>query len=91
MYACLSGFDPAYSSYSTGSLLLLKVIEKAIELKYSEYDFMKGNELYKFKWAKNFRRNFNIKFYNYGIHPKLTRIGLGVKRRINNLSWNLLH
>lgn len=92
MYGCLSGFDPAYSSYSLGSLLLLKVIENCVEREFKEYDFMKGDELYKFKWAKNYRKNSNIKFINNRFRSQLITRSLEVKRRmqIDTLSRKLI-
>jgi CelD/BcsL family acetyltransferase involved in cellulose biosynthesis len=64
MYGHLCGFDPDYSVYSLGNLLLLKVFEDCIERGVSEYDFMQGAERYKFFWTSKFRQTLDIRFVN---------------------------
>lgn len=49
-YYYLSGFDPRYSRYSVGNLLVAKAIEKSIEEGLSEFDFLRGDEDYKDRW-----------------------------------------
>ncbi|UCE96237.1 MAG: GNAT family N-acetyltransferase [Candidatus Bathyarchaeota archaeon] len=63
-YASYCGFDPDYSKYSVGSLLMLKVLEECIEKGVSEYDLMQGAEPYKFCWTNRFRQNMNVRFVN---------------------------
>ncbi|MDR3553673.1 MAG: GNAT family N-acetyltransferase [Syntrophobacteraceae bacterium] len=45
-------FDPDWAHYSPGSVLLLMVLENAIEKKFSKFDFLRGMEDYKAHWAK---------------------------------------
>ena len=40
MYFALSGFDPNYSHYGVGNLILMKIIEKCVERKIEEYDLL---------------------------------------------------
>jgi CelD/BcsL family acetyltransferase involved in cellulose biosynthesis len=60
MYGHLSGFDPAYSKYSVGHLLTLRILEECIKKGISEYDFMQGAESYKFDWTDKYRQNMNV-------------------------------
>ena len=76
MLAAVSGFDPDYSRYSVGNLLFAKVIEKCIERKMKEFDFMKGDEPYKFGWTKTYRRNLGIRFVNRRLTSNLYRWGI---------------
>jgi len=64
MLYVLGGFDPDFSQYSLGNLILAKVVEKCIEKKIKEYDLMKGDEPYKFNWAAKYRRNLGFRFVN---------------------------
>ena len=73
---CLNGFEPEYASYSVGNLLHMKVIEKCIQNDFKEYDFMKGDESYKFNWTNIYRRNSNLKFVNRRLISKLIRLGI---------------
>ncbi len=60
-YGYLSGFDPAYSSYSIGNLALLLLIEESIKRGFREFDMLRGKENYKNYWTKTYRRNFEIR------------------------------
>lgn len=48
-----SGFDPAYSRFSVGTLVLGSAIRTAIETGHSKFDFLRGTEPYKRLWADN--------------------------------------
>jgi len=76
IYGALSGFDPEYSQYSVGNLLLAKVIENCIERRIKEFDFMKGGELYKFGYSTKYRRNLEIRFVNKRITSNLYSLGI---------------
>lgn len=77
----LGGFDPEFSKYSVGHIITAKMIEKCIEKKIREYDFMKGDEPYKFDWTKEYRRNVYIKFVNVGLKSKLYHFGIKVAKK----------
>lgn len=64
IFYALSGFSMEYSKYSPGNVLTLKIIEDCIQRQVREFDFMKGDEHYKFCWTKQYRRNFGIRFIN---------------------------
>jgi hypothetical protein len=71
MYGHLCGFDPDYSKYSVGNLLLLKVLEMCVEKRISEYDFMQGDDCYKYDWTKKQRQNITVSFSNNKLHSKI--------------------
>ncbi len=45
-----SGFDPAFSALSPGSLLVAQTIRRAIEEGLERFDFLRGDEPYKRRW-----------------------------------------
>jgi CelD/BcsL family acetyltransferase involved in cellulose biosynthesis len=51
-YFYQSGFNPAFAKHSVGVATMGLAIQTAIEGGASEYDFLHGNEEYKFHWAK---------------------------------------
>jgi CelD/BcsL family acetyltransferase involved in cellulose biosynthesis len=51
----LAGFDPAWSRYSVGQLLLAHTIESAFEEGAQEYDLLLGDEAYKARYAQTAR------------------------------------
>lgn len=53
-------FDPDYSEKSVGTVHLIKLIESAIQSRLKKFDFLKGREEYKFRWARNATNNIQI-------------------------------
>jgi CelD/BcsL family acetyltransferase involved in cellulose biosynthesis len=93
MYRHLKGFDPDFYKYSVGSLLTLKVLEECIEKGIFEYDFMQGDEAYKFNWTNKFRRNINVRGVNKRLSSKVIYVGQkALKRaRVNSIVSALKH
>jgi CelD/BcsL family acetyltransferase involved in cellulose biosynthesis len=54
-YFFLSGFDQAWSKYSLGFTLLWLSIREASRRGLKIYDFLRGDENYKFDWSDNLR------------------------------------
>lgn len=78
IYAYLSGFDPNYSNYSVGNLVVMLLLERAIKNGFVEYDMMRGDEAYKFMWTNTYRRNIEMRLARRKI----------VSEYYNILSWN---
>jgi CelD/BcsL family acetyltransferase involved in cellulose biosynthesis len=66
MYYYLAGFDPAYSQYSVGNLMVRCLLERCITNGFQEYDMMRGDEAYKIQWTSTFRRNLEIRLVREG-------------------------
>ncbi|MEX0902960.1 MAG: GNAT family N-acetyltransferase [Pseudohongiellaceae bacterium] len=54
-YFYQSGIDPAYSRYSVGLVIMGLAIQAAIADGATQYDFLHGEENYKFQWADECR------------------------------------
>jgi CelD/BcsL family acetyltransferase involved in cellulose biosynthesis len=61
MYFYQAGMDPALSSLSPGTVLVAKLIERAISEGCKTFDFMRGDEPYKRRW-KPTRERTNYRF-----------------------------
>lgn len=70
MFYYLAGFDPQYSEYSVGNLIMRFLLEKCITRGFKEYDMMRGDEPYKLLWTRTVRRNFEIKFVRERWHSR---------------------
>lgn len=55
-YFYQAGMNPAASSLSPGTILVSKMIERAIEMGCTTFDFMRGDEPYKRRWKPNRER-----------------------------------
>src|SRR5207253_64572 len=56
-----SGHEPEWRPRSVGTVLLGHTIRWAIEQGCSEYDFLRGDEAYKLKWANGARRTVRVR------------------------------
>ncbi len=77
----LSGFDPKFSKYSVGNLLIMYAIATCIEEGLTEFDFMRGSEEYKDRWNTKARWNYQV---------VLTREGTiaSLRHRLYNEYWH---
>ncbi len=63
-YFYQSGFDPEWVSLSPGTLLFYYCIKEAHDSKAIEFDFLRGNEDYKWYWTKEKRQGISIQIAN---------------------------
>jgi CelD/BcsL family acetyltransferase involved in cellulose biosynthesis len=57
VYVYLTGFDPDYEYESPSAILMAHAIEQAIRDGFSEMDFLRGQEPYKYEWGAEDRWN----------------------------------
>ena len=63
-YDYMPAFDPQYSSYSVGTIHLIYILKDLFLRKFNEYDFMRGDEPYKYDWTSSERDNEQIMAYD---------------------------
>jgi CelD/BcsL family acetyltransferase involved in cellulose biosynthesis len=59
-----SGFDPAWSSWSVGTLLLYFAVRGTFDDTNREFDFLKGTESYKSYWTDTVRDEMQLRISN---------------------------
>ncbi|MBI1912734.1 MAG: GNAT family N-acetyltransferase [Deltaproteobacteria bacterium] len=59
-YSYLGGFDPEFLKLSPGRVLMAKVIEDEINSGIEEFDFLRGEEKYKYVWGALDRINYRL-------------------------------
>jgi CelD/BcsL family acetyltransferase involved in cellulose biosynthesis len=59
-YAYLGGFDPAFAFESPGAILLAHAIESAAKEGARVFDFLRGDERYKYAWGA--RDRYNVRY-----------------------------
>jgi CelD/BcsL family acetyltransferase involved in cellulose biosynthesis len=82
MFFALGGFDPRYARYSIGNLLCLRIMEKCIERRLVEFDFLKGDESYKFYWTAEYRTNMEFRFVNQKVTSNIYDQGIRAMKRV---------
>jgi hypothetical protein len=72
-YYYLGGFDPEFSRLSPGSVIIAHAIEDAIRRGVHEFDFLRGDERYKYRWGArdrfNYRRQISRPFLSHTAEP----------------------
>jgi CelD/BcsL family acetyltransferase involved in cellulose biosynthesis len=62
----LGGFDPQFSKLNPGTLIIGHAIEEAIRDGANEFDFLRGQEKYKYAWGAKERKSFRVIAVNRG-------------------------
>jgi len=62
-YFYQSGRDPDYDRYRVGLVLMHKVILQAIAEGAQMFDFLRGGEPYKYRWARHTHQNWRILYW----------------------------
>jgi CelD/BcsL family acetyltransferase involved in cellulose biosynthesis len=58
------GHDPAWGTFSPGVVLLQETIREAFERGFTEYNFLQGEEEFKYRWTSQIRRLHAIDVFN---------------------------
>ena len=72
-YQMTHTFDPDYSQYSVGTVHLMRLIEDCIRNGRTKFDFLKGDEPFKYRWARHTVNNVQV---------TITQRGKGVRMRV---------
>ncbi len=68
----LGGFEPALARLSLGTVLTARAIGHAVEVdKAGEFDFLRGDEPYKYRWGARDRHNSRLSITRAGARPRL--------------------
>lgn len=72
----LGGFAPELARYSIGTVLTAQAIRYAIEQDgAAEFDFLRGDEGYKYRWGAQDRFNRRLSLTHFGLRPALLSLG----------------
>ena len=77
MYCYLQGFDPEFTFFSPGTIILSRVIQDAIRAKVRRIDFLRGQEDYKYRWGARDIRTYRRTLRNSNVHKISTERQIG--------------
>jgi CelD/BcsL family acetyltransferase involved in cellulose biosynthesis len=89
-YFYQSGFDPAFSKHSVGVATMGLSIKTAIEEGALEYDFLHGDEEYKFHWASAKRDLGRLELYPTHARGRLYRHAIHLNRAARQMARRVL-
>jgi CelD/BcsL family acetyltransferase involved in cellulose biosynthesis len=90
-----AGLDPDWRARSVGTVLLGQVIQRCFVEGLSEFDFLRGSEPYKLRWATGWRETVRLGVRNDGLRPWLShqshrvwlRLRAAGKRALPSEAW----
>jgi CelD/BcsL family acetyltransferase involved in cellulose biosynthesis len=85
-----SGFDPECHQWSPGLVIMGLSIRKAVEEGASEYDFLHGNEEYKFHWAREARDLVQFECYPPAPATLIYRPAISINRAARRMARRVL-
>lgn len=85
LYYYLPAFDPAYARCSPGRICLEEGLRAAFSEGLNEYDFLHGDEDYKYHWAHDFRALGRYQLFPPGFSGQMSRGLLRTRERCKRL------
>lgn len=85
-----AGFDIDYESQSVGLVLMGMILQYCHEQGYSEFDFLRGEEEYKFRWTKTMRATVAAEIA-MNTHAKIYLNNLQTLRRLKKYGRTMLN
>ncbi len=85
-YFYQSGFDPDYAKFSVGLATLALTIKSAIAEGAEEYDFLHGDESYKFLWTQSVRELYRLELFPPDLRGWLYRGAVETDRAVRRLA-----
>jgi CelD/BcsL family acetyltransferase involved in cellulose biosynthesis len=79
------GMDPAWSHLSVGVVMMGCSIEEAIRSGHDEFDFLRGDEAYKFQWARETRHEVTRYLFDRRIRSQWGWPEVWVKKELTKL------
>jgi CelD/BcsL family acetyltransferase involved in cellulose biosynthesis len=73
-YSYLSGFDMALSKYSPGQAMIIHSMSKAVDEGANCYDFLSGEEHYKYFWRAQNHQTMRLFLTHYGMRSLIARV-----------------
>jgi CelD/BcsL family acetyltransferase involved in cellulose biosynthesis len=88
LYFYAPTFAHDYRAYSPGKIMIQYLLRHAFEKGIKEFDFLMGEEAYKFSWAKDFREIYNLLLFPRTIRGYLLYKWLGqIKPSLKQQTW----
>ena len=78
------GYDPHWADFSPGSVLLQETIREAFDRGLTEYNFLQGDEPFKYRWTQEARALYAVDLFNRSLCGYLSRSLTAVKHLLKS-------
>jgi CelD/BcsL family acetyltransferase involved in cellulose biosynthesis len=79
-----SGMHPDFGRFSVGSMLIKYAIDDAVTHRFKEFDFLRGEEPYKYQWATATRRLQCLRMFDKRSKSRLAHVRSAVRTSLHN-------
>jgi CelD/BcsL family acetyltransferase involved in cellulose biosynthesis len=80
-----TGHAPLWGEFSPGSVLLQETIREAFDAGMAEYNFLQGEEEFKYRWTEHVRPLYTVDLFNGSLCGRLSRSMSAAKRLLKPL------
>jgi CelD/BcsL family acetyltransferase involved in cellulose biosynthesis len=70
-----AGHEPSWRPRSVGTVLLGEILERVFEENLDEFDFLRGDESYKLRWATGWRETVRARYIGSGLRARVSGEG----------------
>jgi len=70
-YYWIPVFAPEFSKYSPGKVHIYALLKRAFNQQFEEFDFMRGDEAYKYKWSNSTFNSYELKIFKNNLCYRL--------------------
>jgi CelD/BcsL family acetyltransferase involved in cellulose biosynthesis len=85
-----AGHEPAWRPRSVGTVLLGHVIKQCFAERLTEFDFLRGSEPYKLKWANGARHTVSVRARGTGLRARLSSETRALAAQLRSTAKRLL-
>lgn len=85
-YGYFLGFNPGFSFCTPGKVLMTHLIKECFDKQMAEFDFLRGDESYKFDWTNKYRQNMRIMLFRPSLWGRLLYMWYKSKRVLSKRS-----
>jgi CelD/BcsL family acetyltransferase involved in cellulose biosynthesis len=86
-YYYMPAFNPEWQNYSPGKILIYKLVEEAIEKGIEVFDFLRGDENYKWDWTQGTQELHQIYLHHRNMSGRFKRLLLTLKNKLKHYSY----
>ncbi|HZS36396.1 MAG TPA: GNAT family N-acetyltransferase [Polyangia bacterium] len=85
-----AGHEPAWRPRSVGTVLLGSVIRQCFTERIGEFDFLRGSEPYKLKWANGARHTVSLRARGLGLRARISSEGRAIAGELRAFAKRVL-
>ena len=84
-----NGWNPVFAPYGVGMLNIQQAIRHSIEAGYRSFDFLRGEEAYKYKFCEETRQAYAVQYFGSGPFARIAKTLFLLKTGIKSLLFRL--